>query len=169
MSKRKDLGYTNYPITKYGQPQPKPFRFKQLGQQKVFGPPQDSSGMQAPMVTDNVHEINGRFTQSEEEWNIYQAMLWLRIPRWSIEYQVPYRGGRGMGGQILDFVLYLGGAPVVLRIMGGHWHPGEYGSATDVYGFGQLIADGYIVKDIRAEDCETLQDAVIALQRTNLF
>jgi hypothetical protein len=113
--------------------------------------------------------INGQMVQSEDEWIFYKALLFLRVPRHAIQYQVAYQGGRSLGGPILDFVVWLGGAPVVFRIMGGHWHPGEYGSAADVYGFGQLVADGYIVKDIKTNKLQSVPQAVEALKGTNLF
>ena len=169
MSKGRDLGYTQLPVPRHGAPQPKPFRFKGAGTQKAIGPNLGGADPLAPELVPNRREINGRPIGSEEEWNLYQALLYLRIPRWAIDYQVAYRGGRGLGGQVLDFVLELGGAPVVIRVMGAHWHPGEYGSALDVYGFGQLIADGYVVKDIKDTDLRTVQEAVQALKRTNLF
>jgi hypothetical protein len=113
--------------------------------------------------------INGKQVGSRNEWFIYQALRYRGIPTWSIEYQVYYGGGRMLGGQVLDFVIYLGGSPIVIRVMGKYWHPGgESGTPLDAFAKADLLNDGYAVYDISDAKCDSRETAILELQRQGL-
>ena len=112
-----------------------------------------------------VYSIQGKLVRSLNEWYTYQALLQSGVPDYSIDYQVPWHGGKAFGGQVLDFVLSQGGASTVLRVMGKYWHPSTYGTALDVYTRSQMEGEGYQVYDIPDYDLTTTEDAVSTLAR----
>ena len=115
-----------------------------------------------------VRVIQGSIVRSESEWWLYQALLALGVADAQIDYQVYYGGGRNLGGQVIDFVLNMGGAPIALRPMGGYWHPSEYGTIEDVWGYHQLTNAGYVVMDFPSSDVDTFEKAIAWVKRNNL-
>lgn len=107
--------------------------------------------------------INGVEAQSKEEWFIYKALIDSGIPSHFIHYQVPWHGGRQMGGQVLDFVISMGGSRIVIRMMGKHWHPTEYGTPLDVFSGSQMRSEGMQVHDIPDNKVKSVEDARHAL------
>jgi len=92
--------------------------------------------------------INGVEAQSVNEWYIYKALTMGGIPTHDIDYQVPWHGGRSLGGQVLDFVVTIGGLPFVIRVMGKYWHSEPITSALDTFTYGQMVSEGLSVHDI---------------------
>ena len=155
-----------YPLRLYrpkSRPQPKPFRYHILGPTPLprpdIGPEVSALAMEEPQI------IQGRLAGSKEEWFVYKALRAMGVPDYAINYQVPWHGGRTLGGQVLDFVIIIGGAPIVIRVMGKNWHPGEYGTAKDLWTFGQLWSEGYIVNDLPTTDMKSVGDTIQVLHR----
>lgn len=71
--------------------------------------------------------IQGIAVGSVHEWRVAQALDKYKI---EYRYQVPVRGGRVRGGQVLDFLVY---APFArpLQVFGRHWHGGREISSED--------------------------------------
>ena len=122
-----------------------------------MGPEVTALALQEPEV------IQGQMAGSKEEYFIYRALRAMGVADHQLRYQVPWHGGRSLGGQVLDFVLVIGGSVTVIRVMGKYWHPGEYGTAKDVWAFGQLSSEGYIVKDIPTTNIKSVGDAIQVL------
>lgn len=161
MGRKVTLGYPKRLYNPASRPQPKPFRFVVRFRQRMarpeFGPDVTALALDEPM------EIQGRPAGSKEEFFVYRALRALGVSDFQIHYQVPWHGGRSLGGQVLDFVLTIGGAPTALRVMGKYWHPGEYGTAKDSWSYGQLSSEGYIVKDIPTTNIKSTGDAIHVL------
>jgi hypothetical protein len=113
----------------------------------------------------DIFVIHGIQVGSKNEWYLYEALLQSGIPDSSIGYQVPWHGGRVIGGQVLDFVLDIGGTQTVLRMMGHYWHPTAYGTPLDVYTKSQFEGEGYVVYDIPDYQATNISDAASTLAR----
>ena len=113
--------------------------------------------------------IHGKQAGSKNEWYLYQALLLGGVSDFEIEYQVPWHGGRELGGQVLDFVVSQGGADLVLRLMGRYWHASAYGTPLDTYTKSQMEGEGYIVYDIPDYDATSREDALSTLARLRVI
>lgn len=113
--------------------------------------------------------INGRQVNSKPEWHLYRALIMMGAPAWSIRYQVPWHGGRVLGGQLLDFLIDVGGTPMVIRVQGHHWHPTEYGSPLDTFTRYQMLSEGLIVHDIPDTRLQSIEDAIAEVTRLNIL
>jgi hypothetical protein len=122
-----------------------------------------------PIAPDGeIMAINGKQVGSRNEWYIYQALRYRGVPTWAIEYQVYWGGGRMLGGQVLDFVVDLGGTPFIIRVMGKYWHPGESGTPLDAFTKAGLLQAGYQVFDVWDYRCQSREAAINELQRQGL-
>lgn len=142
---------------------PKTFHFKTP---RLLGRniPPKTTGVAGASEPD-VYIIHGVQAGSKNEWYLYEALLQSGVPDSAIGYQVPWHGGRVMGGQVLDFVVSMGGAGTILRMMGHYWHPTAYGTPLDVYTKSQLEGEGYVVYDIPDYQATNIPDAVSTLAR----
>lgn len=69
--------------------------------------------------------IQGKQPGSKQEWFVAQG-LWHY--GWSFDYQVPIRGGRLPGGQVLDFLIYTEPRPTPLQPFSTYFHRGMMGN-----------------------------------------
>lgn len=142
---------------------PRGWRFKTS---RPLGPTvRPTTSSNAEQLLQDQYIIHGVVAGSKNEWYLYQALLLMGVSDYAINYQVPWHGGRTLGGQVLDFVVDEGGAPTVLRLMGHYWHPTAYGKPLDVYTKSQLEGEGYRVEDIPDYNASSVQDAVSTLSR----
>lgn len=113
--------------------------------------------------------INGQEAQSVNEWYIYKALIAGGIPASDIDYQVPWHGGRAFGGQVLDFVVNIGGLKFVIRMMGKYWHSEPMTSALDTFTYGQMISEGLNVHDIPDTVANSIEMATHALVQEGIL
>lgn len=78
----------------------------------------------APGVIEELGLIYGRKPQSKQEW--YTAVALWRYG-WGFDYQVPIRGGRLPGGQVLDFLVQTLPRPTPLQPFSVYFHKGMLG------------------------------------------
>lgn len=104
--------------------------------------------------------IKGQVPGSVQEWWIAQSLDKLQLEYF---YQFQVFGGRQLaGGQVVDFLVLVGGAWVALQYYGGYWHKGEL-KGNDKLEEQALIAEfGYLVilTDADGESYDTIYAAV---------
>lgn len=89
------------------------------------------------------HAIQGR-EASDIEWAVYRALLSLGWTDDEIFFQVPMQHGRIPvgGGQVLDFVVYVGPGRVIIDVRGRQFHgPTSGKSAKDRFREIQAMSD----------------------------
>jgi hypothetical protein len=62
------------------------------------------------------------YRASDLEWRTYLLLKRLGFREEQIQFQVDFLGGRMPGGQVLDFVVWTSGVPVVIAVDGDYWH-----------------------------------------------
>lgn len=78
------------------------------------------------------------------------GMLWAGIPFVS---QISEDGGRTrLGGAVVDFKIFLGTAPVILRVQGDYWHSLPDRVLKDIVQFERLKRMGFLVADAWERD-----------------
>lgn len=160
------IGYPGIPGAKRARQVPPDFRFRVqrlIGQTVV--PRTFSPGA---TVVDEQYVINGAQAQSKNEWYLYKALILVGMPASVIEYQVPWHGGKVLGGQVVDFMLFMGGNPTILKVMGKYWHPTEYGTPLDTFTRYQMLSEGYRVFEIPDKRLQSIDDAVQEIKRLNI-
>jgi hypothetical protein len=113
--------------------------------------------------------INGEEAKSVNEWYIYKALLAGGISASDIQYQVPWHGGRAFGGQVIDFVVNIGGLDFVIRVMGKYWHSEPQTSALDWFTMTQMINEGLSVHDIPDTAASSVEAATQALRSEGIL
>jgi len=150
-------------------PKPPPKGFKTTYKFKVsriYSAPPIGGAMYSNLTTEpEVLWIQGRVVRSKNEYYLYQAFLLMGLTDMEINYQVPWHGGRALGGQDLDFVVTRGGASSVFRVMGQYWHPGEYGTPLDIFTKAQMLSEGFVVHDIPDYELPDAESAIAALKK----
>lgn len=74
------------------------------------------------------------------------ALCWLKLP---FQCQRSEDGGRlRLGGAVVDFVVWLGSKPTVLRCHGDYWHSLKDRKLKDAVQLERLRAQGYRVADL---------------------
>jgi hypothetical protein len=155
------IGYPALPKAHRAKTIPKPFKFK-VARPVGAGIVARAEAPGGTLMEESMI-INGEEAQSVNEWYIYKALISGGIPASDIEYQVPWHGGRAFGGQMLDFVINLGGLNFVIRIMGKYWHSEPITSALDTFTYGQMISEGLSVHDIPDTAATSVEQARHAL------
>jgi hypothetical protein len=101
---------------------------------------------------------------SSLEWTIAQA---LEILKYQYDFQVPIRGGRVVGGQVVDFFVYTPPTKRPLMANGAYWHTGERTIKDDLH-IHDLIQMGFRPIVVEEPEALTVEQAVITLQRKGL-
>lgn len=88
------------------------------------------------------------------------AFNWLVRRGVDFQFQTSLMGGIfSLGGAVVDFIIGL----IVWRVMGTYWHQGVEKTGQDTIQKELLIAMGYTVVDIWAEDLENRAEQTLTL------
>jgi hypothetical protein len=81
------------------------------------------------------------------------ALAWLGYLPAMAQAQISADGGRlRVGGAVVDWLLFLGGQIIAIRVQGTYWHSQPGRKLRDVVQYDRLHAKGYLVSDIWEHD-----------------
>jgi hypothetical protein len=110
------------------------------------------------------HIIQGQEAQSINEWNVWLALIKLKLADDTI-YQYIVDGGRAVrGGQVVDFVVFGPGRPTAIMVQGAYWHKGST-KTEDTIKHDRLEQLGFYVVDIEEQESDTPEAALVAVKK----